>query len=212
MQAIFLAAALAAAPSPAPLKTIVNVHSRDLCTVLREKLGPAIGGILANDTLTRQGQAVMERLVTDSKSEYAGALGGEGSVGVMDNMRIENDVSGLVANIGKIEKILDGATYRGQDAADAAAFEAARARLNDVLAKQKAELNILSFVAFSNQGRDLQAMQDPTGGAFNPPPPSLQADMTPVALPQQMRVMLADVQRAESVATQVLTPIIQSCR
>ena len=214
MHALFLVAALAAQPQPSstPLKTIVNIRSREMCTVLRENFAPAIAGVLANDKLASEGQALLNRLGSDAQDEYADDLGGAGAAASMDNLRVENIVSGLVANIAKLDELLDGAQYRGSEQSDAATVAAARSRLEAVLAQQKAELNVLSFVTYSNQGRDLQEKRDPTGSAFNTPPPSLQSDIPPVALPHLLAVLRTIERGAEDAASRALTPIIQTCR
>lgn len=211
MQALLLALAIAN-PTPSPaIKTIITVHSRELCTVLRQRLAPAIGGLLANDRLVAQGQTILNRWGSDARGEYAADLGGAGALSSIDDLRAENVVGALVANIEKIEKLLDDSKYRGTDNGDAAMLESVRTSLRTVLAQQKAELNILSFVAFSNQGQDLQARYDPTGGTGKPPP-SLQADITPVVLPKELYVARQSAQKGENDAAVVITPLIQTCR
>lgn len=213
MHTLLLVAVLAAnpQPSPTPLRTIVNIRSREMCTVLREKLAPAVGGVLANDQLARDGQAVMNRLGSDAQNEYADDLGGAGAASSMDNLRMENVVAHLVSNIEKIEKLLDNAAYRGKDDTDAGAVAAVRRRLQTVLTEQKAELNVLAYVTYSNQGRDVQAKKDPTGGAFHTPPPSAQADITPAALPEQLQVLREHVGGGEDAVSKALRPIIDAC-
>lgn len=94
----------------------------------------------------------------------------------MDNLRVENVVGDLVANIEKIDMLLSSAAYRGKD-----------------------------------DSGDVQVKRDPTGGVGRPGP-SIAADVAPVALPQQLASVRANVRRAENDATQALTPIIAACR
>lgn len=214
MYSLLLVAALAEnpQPSPAPLKTIINIHSRAMCTVLREKLAPAVGGVLANDNLAGEGQVVLNRLSADASNENADDLGADGASSSMDNLRIENVVSGLVANIEKIDAALDDASYRGKDDSDAAAIDSARARLKDVLDKQKAELNVLSYVTYSNQGTSLWHAHSLIPLANATSPPSMERDPLPVALPERLRALRGMERRAEDDATQALAPIIAACR
>lgn len=183
-----------------------------MCTVLRENFAPAIGGVLANDKLAGEGQAVLNRLGADAKNEYADDLGGAGAASSMDNLRVENVVSGLAANIEKIEKILDDAAYRGKDDSDAAAIATARARLESVLTQQKAELNVLSYVTYSNQGTSLWHAHSNMPLAFGASPNSMEPDPVPVALPEQLRALRGMEQHAEYDATQALAPIIEACK
>lgn len=213
MHVLLLLAALAAnpQPSPTPLKTIVNIRSREICTVLRENLAPAIGGLLANDKLTIEGQVLLNRLGGDAQGEYADDLGGEGSVTSMDNERIGNVVSAMVANIERIERLLSQASYRGKDQTEGAAFDEARSGLERVLARQKDELNILSFVTVSNEGNSVLAKRDPTGGVGRPGP-SEQADLTPVTLPKALWTVRQVVRRTENDAAPAVSHIVEVCR
>lgn len=211
MQALILAAVIAAQPSLTPLKTIVNIRSREMCDVLRESIAPAVAGVLANDKLAAQGQAVLDRLQGDAVNESSDGMGGAGADVSMDDFRAQNIVSGLVANIDKLEGILRDTQYRGNNGADASSIAAVRSRLEGVIAGQKAELNLISFVTYSNEGRSVKAKQDPTGG-YSAPPPSLQPGITPFALPQQLQLLRAGVQRAEDDATKVLWPVIAACK
>lgn len=213
MHMLLLLAALASAPqpSPTPLKTIVNIHSREMCTVLHENLAPAIGGVLANDSLVASSQIAMNRLGGDAVNEAAGGMGGAGVAATMDTMRMQNLVTELVQNIEKIEKILADSKYRGKDESDAAALAAVNSRLETVLAQQKYELNLLSFIVYSNQGTDLMARQDPTGG-IGQPPPSMQADITPLSAPQQLFEVRKAVRHSEDDAAAAVMPIIRACK
>ncbi len=210
MVTLFLAVALAN-PSPSPVpQTIITVQSRELCSLMRERLTPAIGGLLANDHVVAQAQTVLEHWRNDARQEYGDDVGGSGAAFAMDNLRAENAVSGLVANIEKIQQLLDGAQFRGANREDASRFEAARSRLQAVLAEQKAELNLLSFVSATNQARDLQAKGDPTGG-IGRPPASLAVDVTPVSLPQQLYLARLATQQREIDATDAIAPITETC-
>lgn len=211
MPVLFLLAALAApAPSPTPLRTITNIRVRAMCTVLRENVKPALRGMIANDELAAEGQQILNRLGLEAQSEYAGDLGGAGNA--MDNVRTGNIVSGLVANIEKIEKLLDESRYRIGDSADAASLATVRARLQDVLTQQKAELNTLSLVAYSNEGNDVLQRKSPTGLAKEPPPPSLMKQAPPLTLPDVLLEQRNAVNEVERQASDALAPVIDACR
>lgn len=213
MPVLFLLAALAApVPSPTPLRTITNVRVRAMCTVLRENVKPALRGMIANDELAAEGQQILNRLGLEAQTEYAGDLGGAGPGNAMDNVRTGSIVSGLVANIEKIEKLLDENRYGVGESADSASLAAVRARLQDVLTQQKAELNTLSFVAYSNDGNDVLQRKSPIGLAHEPPPPSLMKQAQPLTLPDMLLEQRKAVNEVERQASDALAPVIAACR
>lgn len=196
-------------PSPTPLRTITTVHVRAVCTVVREELEPAMKNMLIDDQLTDNGQQLLNRLNTDAQNDYISDMGGAGGRVAMDNMRVENIVNGMASNIGKIESLLgkaEGARTHSADSNAAAAMQS----LREVLAQQKAELNILSFVAYSNNGRDLQGKLDPTGGT-GLPPSTYQREGPPLTLPRILSERRKATQDAEMQAAGTLNPLLAEC-
>ena len=201
------------APNSAPLKTIMTIQSRAMCAQLRQQIGPAIGGLLANDHLASEGQVLLGRITGDSINEVADDEGGAGAKVSMDNLKIENIVGGMVANIARLEKMLSvsGATPP-PGSQDAEMIVLARERLTSVIAAQKAELNVLSYVWDSNAGRDLQFKKDPTGGAHGNAPLSELPQTPPVALPQSLWLDRQRTRVLEGQASRVVNEMISSCK
>lgn len=214
MVAFVLLAALSGVPqpSPAPLKTIVTIQAHEPCSVLRERLEPAIGGLLENDKLSREGQAVMNHLTFDSKGEYADDLGGMGAQVSMDNMRMENVVSAMVHNIERIDSQLSALPKGGTQPGVSALVEAARDRLQHVLAMQRTELNVLSFTVGSNESNDVLAKKSQIGLAWGNSPDSMQSEPDPVSLPERLEKLRAAVARTEDDAGRAIAPLIRMCR
>jgi hypothetical protein len=213
MFAILLLAAVVVSPnpSPPPLRTISNVHVREVCTALREKIRPSLAGMFADDDLSGQGQQLLNRLSLDAEQDYIGDMGGAGARVAMDNMRVETIANGMAANIQSIQKLLDGAVYRGTNDPDRVALAAVTAQLQQILAQQKTELNILSFVAYSNNGRYLQGKLDPIGGN-GAPPSTYQREAAPLTLPQLLALQRKAVHDAEAQASGAMAPLIAACR
>jgi hypothetical protein len=93
--AIILAAGLAAQlaltgqappqPSPSPLKEIIDVKSRALCTALRDNVAISLAGLISNDADIDVGRKAMMKMAADqikgSKAGQMDALVGENVVG-----------------------------------------------------------------------------------------------------------------------------------
>lgn len=96
-----LAVAVAASPSPeaSPLKQIIEVHSRQFCTTLTQRVEPAIAGLMKNDALIEHGRGGLLRTSAD-------ALAGSAAVN-MDKLGIRNVALAMTHNIQVIDGILD---------------------------------------------------------------------------------------------------------
>ncbi|HEY9180814.1 MAG TPA: hypothetical protein VIO32_08840 [Candidatus Baltobacteraceae bacterium] len=207
---LLAAIAVSPQPSPSPLRTITEVHVRAVCTVVREELEPAMNGMLADDRLTDRGQQLLNRLGTDAQNDYIGDMGGAGGRVSMDNLRVETIANGMASNIEKIQKLLDKAKDVPTRSNEQDALAAARL-LQEAVAQQKAEVNILSFVAYSNNGRDLQGKLDPTGGNALPPS-TYQREAPALTLPEILLERRKATHEAELQAAGALAPLIAECR
>ena len=140
-----VSAAVSPSPSPAPtpltpLKVIGSVRSTPFCTALREQIGPAIAGVLSNDDLIASSAPAFAKLYHDdilARSEARTHL---------DLNRIESLITPIVDNVKRVDALL---SVRPNDPK----LQALRAKLLEVLAQQKASLNVISgFVATEQMG------------------------------------------------------------
>lgn len=210
LSGLLAAVVLSPAPSPTPLRTITEVHVRAVCTVVREEIEPAMKEMLTDDQLTDNGQQLLNRLTTDAQKDYLSDMGGAGGRVIMDNMRVENIVNGMASNIEKIENLLGEVENGRTHGASSDAVEAVRL-LQGVMAQEKAELNILSFVAYSNNGRALQGKLDPTGGD-RLPPSTYQREGPALTLPELLLERRRATHDAEMQAAGAVNPLIEECR
>src|SRR5665213_1249899 len=91
-----------AAKLATPPPTITTVTSRPFCSALRNNIGPAIGTLLQNDNIIRQGPKLL--------SDYNKAIGnGENGTARKDMtlLQMENMVGPLVGNVKSIQKALE---------------------------------------------------------------------------------------------------------
>ena len=145
--ALLLGVSAAVSPSPSPppapltpLKVIGSVRSTPFCTALREQVGPAIAAVLSNDDLIASSAPAFAKLYHDdvlARSEARSHL---------DLNKIESLITPIVDNIKRIDALL------GAKPGDPR-LQALRQKLLDVLAQQKASLNVISgFVATEQLG------------------------------------------------------------
>jgi hypothetical protein len=136
-----------------PPPEIGHVVSRPFCSALRNNIGPAIGAILANDAVIKQGPQLF--------SDYNKAVG-NGDMSEtsrqMTMVKMENMVGPIVANIETVEKKLqDAAVFHNPPrTADEAKTVAMQQQLLDVLAMQKASLDIVNGFVQTQQLGDMQ--------------------------------------------------------
>ncbi len=146
MIALVLAATVA---WPAPLKTIVNVRSRPLCTTLAENVFGAVEGLRADDKLVDQSQTLLGRFA-------------RGTSNAMDRMRLERLSLEIVNNLQRVDALLaDARRFRSPPVTDDdRAALALKAQLDAVVKQQKGEVNVLYGLADSMDMNDLQNAGD----------------------------------------------------
>lgn len=143
----------AAQPSPAPsLKQIIEVRSRSpLCTELREKIGPALAGLLQNDVATARGVQELNAMQHDA---------GEGWFG-MDQLHLENDISAIVRNLDVVDRLLADEPSEGRNPDDTKAIAEMKAKLRAVADSQRAVLNIYNGTLQTDQLHEMLTDREP---------------------------------------------------
>lgn len=139
--ALVLAATAAATPPPPSLdslRVIANVRSTPVCSVLRTRVGPAIGALLVNDVTLDHAPPAFDKTYRDELLSPPWGWGQPSSENYINRGRIESLISPLVANLRLIDDMLaDNAFEQPQLAAVKESLEAAEA-------EQKAALNVIS--------------------------------------------------------------------
>ena len=174
-----------AAPSPAPLKTIITVHSSALCSTLGGPVFYLVGGLQANDRVIDGSKPLLlsmgQELVPDNiaadqldKEEKAIGIGAGGTHNtnpalLMDNQHLYQAVSEIVHNLAAIDAVLNDPTKFPAVAKtddDKAALQL-KAKLQAVADAQRKNLNMLSGLEETFSLQDLIAKGDGTQGTIN---------------------------------------------
>jgi len=159
--------ALGASPSPPP--TIYQVVTRPLCAQLHDRIAPAIGMMLQNDSTIRKGPDYFKEYNTGSlygsgpstKSDPVNSDPGSGTSNSSQNIALlgmENLIRPIANNIIAIQTLLDSPQLTqgtGQKDDDKRLGEI-RAKLLHALAAQSASLDIISGFVDTQQMADLQ--------------------------------------------------------
>lgn len=197
---------LAVTASPTPPPQIYRVVSRPLCSELRERIKPAIGMMLENDTSIKKSPDLFKRYNdaalygSDANSANGpGAMdpgGGTNESQQMALLGIENLIGPIANNIIAIQTALDSpellnGTGRPDDDKH---LQAIREKLLKALAAQNASLDIISGFVDTQQMADLQhagealitSMSAPDtakAGSATPPPDPLTSNPNYAGLP-----------------------------
>jgi hypothetical protein len=153
--ALLLGVTVAGSPAPvsspaplAPLKVIGSVRSTPFCTALRETIGPAIAGVLSNDDLIASSKPAFATLYHDD------ILAGSEARAHLDLNRIESLITPIVANVKRVDALLAAKPNDPK-------IQAMRAKLQDVLAQQKASLNVIGGFVATEQLGEIQGAGTP---------------------------------------------------
>jgi hypothetical protein len=124
-------------PQPSPLKQIIDLKARPLCTTLGHNVQIALVGLMKNDDVIEAGRRTFIKMAWD-QAQGSSALD-------MDLLNIKNEVSALVGNLYQIDQILDDPARfpLNPTTADERAADRMKAALQAVEAEQKAQLNVL---------------------------------------------------------------------
>ncbi len=164
-----LAGVLALGASPSPPPTIYHIVTRPLCAQLHDRIAPAIGMMLQNDTTIKKGPNYFKEynagsLYGSGPSTRSDPVSGDPGGGTSNNSQniallgMENLIRPIANNIIAIQTILDSpqlTTGTGQKDDDKRLSDI-RAKLLQALAAQNASLDIISGFVDTQQMADLQ--------------------------------------------------------
>jgi hypothetical protein len=226
----------ASAQSAAPVKVIGHVHSSIFCTVLNRNILPALDGLRINDALIGHGQAVLVSTANDAAVDAANAAptdssvdpfqqlagenegsasatGGGGAGSEMDGYQLGTLAQGLAKNLGQIEVLLDDPHVFSitPKSDDERALALAQSRLEAVVARQRASLNILSGTAETNDANDLKSRRD-----VIPYEHCMTCAQTPafihISVPESLAAARELTEHAEDDVAPAVLPIVAACR
>jgi hypothetical protein len=165
-----LAGVLALGASPPP-PTIYHIVTRPLCAELHDRIAPAIGMMLQNDTTIKKGPEYFKQYnlgslygsgpSTSSQNDRVTRDPGGSTSNMSQNMALlgmENLIRPVANNIIAIQTLLDSpqlTTKTGREDDDKRLSEI-RAKLLQALAAQNASLDIISGFVDTQQMADLQ--------------------------------------------------------
>jgi hypothetical protein len=227
-----------ATQSTPPLKEIGHVRSSTLCTALRNNLSPAVEGLRINDALVGRGQAILVRTAEDAaayaasvsptdptsagdpfaqeagaNAGSASATGGGSAGSEMDGFQLGTVSHSLAKNLDKVEAFLDDphSFPDSPTSDDERALALAKSRLEAVVARQRASLNIISATAEMNAGNDLRSRRDVIPyehcmTCTQTPP------FTPISAPRALAAATNQTQQTENGVAPAVLPIVAACR
>jgi hypothetical protein len=133
---IVLAFALTPQPTASPLKQIVEVHSRQLCQTLTERVEPAVVGLMKNDQIIEEGRRGLKKTAADAVAHASQT---------MDYFALANIAYALTRNLATIDGILDDpARFSSQPkTSDERLAADIKAQLLNLVTRQKVVLNAL---------------------------------------------------------------------
>jgi hypothetical protein len=127
-------------PSPVatPLKQIIDVRARTLCTTLGSSIQVTLVGLMKNDQVIEVGRKAFVKMGWD---DVQGSHGQQ-----MDRLIVQNAVSSLVRNLAKIDHLLDDPTRFpvNPQTDDERAADRMKLALEAVEDRQKDQLNVLN--------------------------------------------------------------------
>jgi hypothetical protein len=231
------AASPSAAQSTPALKEIGHVRSSTLCTALRHNLFPAVEGLRIDDAMIDRGQAILVRTAKDAaayaadasltagsagdpfaqeagaNAGSASATGGGNAGSEMDSFQLGILTQNLAKNLDKVEALLDDPQiFAGTPTSDdQRALAQAKSRLEDVVARQRASLNILSATGETNAANDLKSRRDviPYEHCMTC---SQTSPYTPISAPDSLAAATNQTQQTEAGVAPAILPIVAACR
>lgn len=137
-------------PQPSPLKQIIEIKARALCTTMGKNVQVALVGLMKNDQNIEAGRKEFEKLAWDQAQ-------GSHAIGV-DRLAIKNVVNAMVHNLAAIDQVLDDPSHfptnPGND--DERSADRVKAALQAVEDQQKRELNILNGTVETDELSDMR--------------------------------------------------------
>jgi hypothetical protein len=155
LAALVLTALAAQTPAPAesPLKEIIRVTSRPLCTAIRDRIGPSVAALLENDDAIANGTHYVFEMGRDEGHPWM----------QMDKLHLENDISKIVRNLEAIDRLLrTESSDAAADGSDHATVDDLKSKLRKVADSQRSELNVLDGTLESEEMAELMNSDLPT--------------------------------------------------
>lgn len=192
--------------------TIITTRSSPLCTAVRDVIAPALGGMIFQDRIIAQGEALMRDMKT------------AGDAFTLDNVHLGTDVYHLAANNIAIHHDIDHLReMKLDDPKTDAELGELRVRLQAIADSQAASLNIMSGIAQSNDLADIASVGNEAATAISGDrgigAPNEGASLASIASPVQPgRVggLIAqddrNTQAAEKALLPALLPVVNRCR
>ncbi len=195
---VAVTAAVAVAPSPTPPPQIYHVVTRPLCSQLHERIAPAIGMMLQNDTTIKKSPALFKQYnmaalygsnasAAERNDPLPGDLdsGGSNPSQSMALQGMENLIRPIANNIIAIQTMLDSPqlTQGSGSPDDDARLREIRAKLLKALAAQSASLDIISGFVDTQQMADLQHAGEGYIASMNQPDSNSMKTATPAPNP-----------------------------
>lgn len=140
----------AAAPAPTQPPLIARSKSSPFCTAIRERIGPAIAGLAANDRIITAGTGTVMKMAHDYAA--AGAASRNDTVHTSPAMRIDASrmsqlAQNMVHNLHVVDQILADKRFKEHATDDDKQLGAMKAALLRVKQAQEAGVNILNGTA-----------------------------------------------------------------
>ncbi|MBV8371675.1 MAG: hypothetical protein JOY69_00310, partial [Candidatus Eremiobacteraeota bacterium] len=128
----------APSPRPPPLKQIIEVKARALCTTLGSNVAITLVGLMKNDHVIEEGRRAFVKMAWD-QARGSKALD-------IDRLVMKNAVAALVHNLSEIDRALDDPTRfpANPTTDDERVADRIKAALQAVEDRQKLQLNILN--------------------------------------------------------------------
>ena len=125
-------------PQPSPLKQIIEVKARPLCTTLGRNVQIALVGLMKNDEVIESGRREFAKMAWD-QAQGSAALG-------IDRLALKNVASAMVHNLYQIDQVLDDPARfpTNPSNGDEEAADRMKAALQAVEDRQKAQLNLIN--------------------------------------------------------------------
>ncbi len=161
MLALLLAVAIPAVPT-APPPIIITTKTSVLCNAVRNIVGPAIAGMIAQDQMIDRGRDLIQDM---TQMHFSGA----DAWVELDNTRLLSVVDGVAQNNIKVHRLLDKlANVSLKDPEEASEISSLRVRLLNIADEQAESLNLLSGTADTEAFSELQGFANPMAASLTP--------------------------------------------
>jgi len=166
----------APSPQPSPLKQIIEVKARALCTTLGANVQVALVGLMKNDQVIEAGRRAFAKMAWD-QAQRSKAL-------PLDRLGIRNVVYSMVHNLDEIDRALtDPARFPAYPSSgDERSADQIKAALQAVEDDQKRQLNVFSGMVETDELSAMRHEYPDFNPTVNSPNQSSVAAATPAAI------------------------------